>query len=167
MRKTTPVLDRVLAKVSKTPGGCWEFMGARLDSGYGKISLTRCKPIFAHRAVFAAIKGPIPEGALVLHSCDNPPCCNPDHLFLGSAKDNWLDARRYTETQFLFGDKGQCRLFFGTHRCSWTGDSLHDKSKYGRRNKRRAIRKDSSVGYCDWIVDRCAYIPFGASQHSL
>lgn len=93
MRACKPILERLLAKVVRTSAGCWEFGGARLSSGYGKIALTRSKPVFTHRIAYQEMIGPIPEGMRVLHKCDNPPCCNPAHLFLGSDKDNWLDAR--------------------------------------------------------------------------
>jgi hypothetical protein len=91
--KKRPILDRLMDKVVKAESGCWLFMGCKLKSGYGKIARTRGKPVFAHRVAYEEMVGPIEAGSYVLHKCDNPSCVNPDHLFTGSAKDNWLDAR--------------------------------------------------------------------------
>lgn len=70
--------------------GCWEWVGHRLKKGYGQM---RCgkKLVLAHRASWAAFKGEIPVGLFVLHKCDNPSCCNPEHLFLGTNADNMND----------------------------------------------------------------------------
>ena len=78
----------VLSKIKKTES-CWLWTGVT-DHGYGRISMQR-KTLAAHRIAFEHFKGPIPDGLFVLHKCDNPPCCNPDHLFLGTHKDNMAD----------------------------------------------------------------------------
>ena len=69
--------------------GCIEYPGARMK-GYG-WRWFRGKATFAHRAAWIAAFGPIPEGMCVLHRCDNPPCINLDHLFLGTKRDNYDD----------------------------------------------------------------------------
>lgn len=69
---------------------CWEWNGHRSTSGYGYKCIRR-KLTMTHRLAFAWANGPIPPGMFVLHKCDNPPCCNPDHLYLGTAKDNARD----------------------------------------------------------------------------
>ena len=67
---------------------CWEWTGARKGRyGYG-----RYRGKNAHRTAYELSKGTIPAGMLVRHSCDNPPCCNPRHLLLGTHKDNTSDA---------------------------------------------------------------------------
>lgn len=69
---------------------CWNWQKVCNYWGYGLFR--KCgKLLRAHRASYAAYKGPIPPGAFVLHKCDNPRCCNPDHLFLGDAKSNAED----------------------------------------------------------------------------
>lgn len=70
---------------------CWEFTGRRDDAGYGHITIAGIKGTLAHRISWTLTNGEIPSGMDVLHKCDNPPCCNPDHLFLGTALDNAVD----------------------------------------------------------------------------
>lgn len=74
------------------PDECWVWAGGTSQKGYGKM---RCVPggnyQYTHRVSWAVHNGPIPDGLHVLHHCDNPPCCNPNHLFLGTNDDNVAD----------------------------------------------------------------------------
>ena len=79
--------------VNSDPGRCWEWTGSRYRAGYGSFGL-RGKTNHAHRYVWESMYGPIPEGQFVCHHCDNPPCCNPYHLFLGPPKSNTADMIR-------------------------------------------------------------------------
>lgn len=69
---------------------CWEYIGRRNNLGYGQI-YHGGKHLKVHRIAHAIFIGPIPEGMSVLHKCDNRPCFNPDHLFLGTQQDNVKD----------------------------------------------------------------------------
>ncbi len=71
-------------------GDCWPWLGAKYPSGYGVFSVKR-RARRAHRIAYIISRGPLPEGVLVLHKCDNPICCNPNHLFLGTSLDNVED----------------------------------------------------------------------------
>lgn len=69
--------------------GCWEWGGAN-TKGYGRVEIAY-KWFFVHRLVWWLFFGHIPRRLEVLHACDNPPCCNPAHLFLGTQDDNVRD----------------------------------------------------------------------------
>jgi len=90
-----------------TESGCWIWMGAN-RRGYGQIKINN-KNIYAHRVSYMMYKGRIGKGIHVCHTCDIPECVNPDHLFLGTAKDNFLDMVRKgrSPTSFYgkFGEK--------------------------------------------------------------
>ncbi len=80
-------------RLRKTKAGCWEFRWNRKPHKrckYGTLT-TVGTYWYAHRLAWLIFYGPIPKGKWVLHKCDNPPCCNPAHLFLGTTQDNTAD----------------------------------------------------------------------------
>ena len=87
-----PAIERLYKRLQPGPNGCLEWQGYRFPDGYGQIRgnypyrLER-----THRVAWEAAFGPIPDGKCVLHHCDNPPCCNSEHLFLGTRGDNAAD----------------------------------------------------------------------------
>lgn len=75
------------------PSECWPWTASR-RRGYGRYGIAKGPTLSAHRVAYALTKGAIPDGLCVLHKCDNPPCCNPDHLILGTIADNNADRKR-------------------------------------------------------------------------
>jgi hypothetical protein len=104
--------ERFWSLVQKSDGGCWEWTHSRASNGYGSFKMNY-KHRLAHRYAWEITNGAIPAGALVCHRCDNPPCVNPDHLFLGDYSTNQLDAVA----------KG--RHSAQTHRHRWARGSRH------------------------------------------
>jgi len=70
--------------------GCWDWIGNRHKSGYGKIWVDG-ETWLTHRVSWIMFNGEIPDGLCVLHRCDNKSCCNPDHLYLGTNMENSKD----------------------------------------------------------------------------
>lgn len=89
---TPEQIERFWSKVDRSggPDSCWEWRGSRKEKGYGQYALPGVT-LRAHRVAWVLTNGPIPDGIIACHHCDNPPCCNPAHVFLGTRADNTHD----------------------------------------------------------------------------
>ncbi len=88
--KLITITDRFWSHVNKSIDidKCWTWNDSKFKDGYGKFSVKH-KCVYAHRYIYEIhAKEKIPEGLFVLHKCNNPPCVNPNHLFLGTHQDN-------------------------------------------------------------------------------
>ena len=83
--------EKLEANVLVSTSGCWDWQLSRYAGGYGRISIGKQKQDYAHRVSYRVYHGEIPKGMVVRHSCDNPRCCNPEHLSLGTQRDNVHD----------------------------------------------------------------------------
>lgn len=90
--------------MASTPYGCWEWMAARSKSGYGKFRLPTAD-MWAHRMAWELTYGPIPGDQIICHKCDNPACCRPDHLFIGTHQDNATDRENKGRGRYLIGEQ--------------------------------------------------------------
>jgi hypothetical protein len=82
-------LRKLCSKIIINKNGCWEWQGARNEKGYGTV-FYNSKPFMCHRLMFKLFKDEL-KNLIVCHHCDNPCCCNPSHLFLGTHKENIND----------------------------------------------------------------------------
>jgi len=84
--------NKLLKNIEISQSGCWEWKGKFRDNGYGVFTVFKKKIQSCHRASWLIHNGEIPKGLYVCHKCDNKKCCNPDHLYLGTALQNTKDA---------------------------------------------------------------------------
>ena len=147
MHKTVSATDlfRFWSKVDmRGQNECWPFMGTRDEHGYGRFGVggTGAQSL-AHRYAYIILVGIPDKGLCVLHRCDNPPCCNPSHLFPGTRKDNIFDMI----------EKGRQRHFACCgefHGCSKLTQIMVDD-----------IRNRAIIGDIDYVkeAERCGVSP--------
>lgn len=90
----TEFFNELYSKILKQDNGCWVWIGSKNHTGfygYGAIHWKN-KTYLVHRFIYEMCKGKIPNGMDLCHKCDNPPCCNPEHMFVGTRSDNMRDS---------------------------------------------------------------------------
>ncbi|MFA6992669.1 MAG: HNH endonuclease [Candidatus Gracilibacteria bacterium] len=94
-------------KKGKNEDDCWAWIGTKIPSGYSQIWCCG-KMVNAHRFSYELHFGKIPKGKIIMHKCDNPQCCNPKHLEVGTYKDNTQDMLKKGRTNQPKGEKHCC-----------------------------------------------------------
>lgn len=97
------VLKKILERIEIDINSCWNYKGCKILTGYGHMHF-RGIDFYVHRAMYILTYGEIPKGMQVLHRCDNPSCCNPEHLFLGTVADNMHDRDSKGRNRFSKND---------------------------------------------------------------
>ena len=159
-RPHVPIEERFWKNVSLV-GGCSEWIGCRNTDGYGVISEAiggKQKQYRTHRLAYALSRGvPIARlDGVVMHSCDNPPCCTPEHLSLGTSADNTAD--RHRKGRDAKGDTNASRLYPG----------LRSGERNGRAKLTAADATDIRSRYARGHVSQQSLATeFGVSQYTV
>lgn len=145
-KKADTLFERFWKHVTAT-NGCWIWNGALDKNGYGKIGSFEGRDIRATHASWLLHRGEIPDGMRLCHQCDNPPCVNPDHLFLGTDAANHDDSAK----------KGRRSRGERHHKAKLTADDVVlIRLKLSEHIPQRSIAREYGVSQAaiSWIAAR-------------
>ena len=126
-------MNRFWSKVDAAPSDCcWEWLASKFSNRYGQFKYKR-KMWKAHRFAYQLSKGTIPDGMSVRHTCDNPACCNPAHLVIGTHQDNMNDRSQRNRQA-----KGESNGF-----CKFTNDQV--RQVFLAKGTQREIAKQFNI----------------------
>jgi hypothetical protein len=142
--------DKVLVENAKgrfwskliADGSCVVYTGPKTHNGYGEFWLGE-NNVRAHRYAFTIAKGKIPYGMIVMHTCDNPACCNPDYLILGTVEDNIQD-------RVAKGRSGGAHAGSAHHKAKLTEDQV----QYAANSKESQVEVARRLGVSQSVISR-------------
>lgn len=108
LKKSGSLTERFFSRFVELDNGCWQWKAHTDKDGYGYLPGDK-KNIRAHRFSYEIHKGEIPDKMIICHHCDNPGCVNPNHLFVGTQKDNAQDALK-KERNYIGEKNGRSKL---------------------------------------------------------
>lgn len=161
--------QRLLKRVRRLMTGCWIWTGSTKPNGYGNINVAG-KTLMTHRAAWLAFKGEIPNGMQVCHHCDTPACVNPDHLFLGSQKDN-MDDMDAKGRRVVPNNAGSSNPMFGRQHTSETKakqSAAKEGQFVGSKHPKATINEQTARAILDCkgrMTARAAAENLGVSWH--
>ncbi len=134
MPLSRPLIERFWEKVDRRgPDECWPWTSGCNKHGYGRIRVAVGKVALAHRLAYE-LQHNDPEEQCVLHECDNPPCCNPRHLFLGTRTDNHADMVSKGRQRGAEGEKSARAKFTEEQIAEIRRDYVRGSSTHGQKS---------------------------------
>lgn len=130
----TNTLIRFFSHVPIGAEDCWVWQGAKKDTGYGAFRLNG-RTLRAHRVAYELLEGPIPDGMIIMHTCDNRACVRLDHLRLATQAENILDMFEKGRDNNHMRGRTHCKL---GHTLEHNGRQLHCKTCARDRRLKRA-----------------------------
>lgn len=166
---------------------CWYWTAGTFENGYGLFCAEAGIPRGAHRVMWEMVNGPIPDGLLVRHTCDQRNCVNPDHLLLGTQRDNHADAiargrhasqalwkggeaarnERKRQARRVQGLKGMCAGEHWRARHPAAGQARGERQGAAKltADAVRTIRQRHAAGESQGALGRAFGVSRGAIQH--